>query len=311
MPYKTHNEKEHKMPSFFSMTAVLFIFYVIFLSQIFVMSLYYPRKIAGRIRYVLDNFPPEEFPKLYPTANQGFVADAYTKLGLYLGVNYAIATVGLTLVVLMWATGYKPDPKGGDEIFVMIYFSLQVAPLVVISMKEFKQYRRMNDAFMRPTRSASLQPRRLSDFVSPTYVILAAILYVGWLAFYLSGLDPIAPWGGEVYASVGLITAMNVAYIGIIARFMFGKKVDPYKSHKDQLKQIESIVKALVLSSIGCSLFLTMTIAADRYALEVFDPPLASLYLQLCLIFGVGLTMRTDKVEAIDFDVYRENTSAT
>lgn len=298
------------MPAFFSTTAVLVIFYSIFLSQIFVISIYYPRKIAKRIRYVLDNFPPEEYPKLYPTARKGFVGDAYTKIGLYMGINYAIAVVGLILVAALAVSGYRPDPKGGDEIFVMLYFFLQVTPLLVTSVKEFKQYRLMNQAFTSPTRAASLRPRHLSDFISPVYVILAGLLYVGWLVFYLSGLEPNAPWGGEVFASIGVITAMNVAYIGIIAHFLLGKKLDPYKAYKDQLKQIESMIKTFVLSSIGCSLFLMMTEAADRYALEVFDPPLASFYLQLCLIFGLGLAMRTDKVETIDFDVYRENAPA-
>ena len=51
------------------------------------------------------------------------------------------------------------------------------------------------------------------------------------------------------------------------------------------------------------------TQAADQYALETFDPVLASFYMQLCIIFGIGLTIRTEDVKKMDFEVYKDDAS--
>ena len=42
------------------------LFYALFLSQIILISYYYPKQIIKRIDGVLKNYPPEDYPKLYP-----------------------------------------------------------------------------------------------------------------------------------------------------------------------------------------------------------------------------------------------------
>lgn len=300
------------MPESLSMPVVLTIFYTVFLSQIFLLSVYYPGQLHRRILYVLEHFPPAEYPKLYPSRRDDLVGAEKRKLAIYRAVNYAIAGLGVMILLAMALTGYRPDPKGGDEIFVMLYFALQTLPQFYAELREFRQYRAMRKAFTATTRTAALKPRRLFDFIAPGYVATAVLLYFAWLAFYLQGkgLGAEAVWGTEVYATLALITGMNLAYIGVIARFVRGKKRDPYKAHQDHLTHIGGMVKVFVFSSIGISLFLILTQAADQYRLEVFDPPLASLYMQLCAVFAIGLLFRTIKLEAVDFEVYRENGQA-
>ena len=41
------------------------LFLIVFLSQIFLLSLYFPMKILGRMRYVRKTYPPSQYPKLY------------------------------------------------------------------------------------------------------------------------------------------------------------------------------------------------------------------------------------------------------
>ena len=41
-------------------------FHLVFLSQILLISFYYPRKILNRMRYVFETYPPSTYPKLYP-----------------------------------------------------------------------------------------------------------------------------------------------------------------------------------------------------------------------------------------------------
>ena len=293
------------MPDTLSTTAVLALFYLAFLGQIVLVSLYYPGKLARRISYVLDNFPQDQYPKLYP-ASTSHGERARRRLRLYSWVNYGIAAVGLAIMAAMAVSGYRPHPLGGDEVFVMMYFALQVSPLLYLSFKEYATFRMMRQAFTRTTRTADLSPRRLFDFISPAYVIAAVLVYVLWLAFYLSGKVG-DPWGPEVWITLVLISGMNLVYAGVAWQFIYGRKLDPYKAHADQLKQIESIVKVFVFSSIAISVFMMITQAADRFALEVFDPPLTSLYIQLIVVLGVGVSLRTESIETIDFEVYRED----
>ena len=57
---------------------------------------------------------------------------------------------------------------------------------------------------------------------------------------YDQGFD--TPWKWEVYVTLGTITGMNLMFAGMIAKYMFGKKLNPYQAHKDRLRQIEIII---------------------------------------------------------------------
>ena len=41
-------------------------FYIVFLGQILLTSWYFPRLLLGRMQRVLNDYPPETYPKLYP-----------------------------------------------------------------------------------------------------------------------------------------------------------------------------------------------------------------------------------------------------
>lgn len=294
------------MPEYFSMTFVLAVFYVVFFGQIFLLSIYYPRKISGRVEHMLNNFPPSEYPKLYPSFHSESVKIEQFKMKVYKLINYAIALVGLGLLVAMVLSGYRPAETGGDETFVMLYFFLQTIPLLYISWKEHCQYRLMRLTFDDKKRVADLKRRGLFDFVSPVYVVTAVLFHVAWLAFFIDSAGPVSAWESNHYVTLVVISGMNILYAVTIFSFASGKKLDPYKAPKDQMKHAESVIKVLVFSSILISVFLSITQAADQYAFEVFDPVLTSFYMQLCVIFGLGLVMKMQNIEEIDFEVYRE-----
>jgi len=299
------------MPDFFSMTFVLAVFYAVLASQVYILSVHYPRKISARVAYMLDNFPPAEYPKLYPNFHAGYVETQHLKMRVYSVINYVIALVGIGILAAMISSDYRPAAKGGDEIFVMLYFFLQTIPLLYISWKEHCQYRLMRLTFDDKKRVADLARRGLFDYVSPVYVAVALMLYGGWLVFYLYQAGPIAVWEAKHYITFGTITGMNIFYSVTIFAFVSGKKIDPYKAPKDQQRHAESVIKVMVFSSIMISIFLALTQAADEYAFEIFDPVVTSFYMQLCVVFGLGLMMRILDVEEINFDVYRESKELT
>ena len=301
------------MPIDIPMTAILIIFYLVFASQIYLLSIHYPSKMVRRIRYVLSNYPPDEYPKLYPEGHTLVVADREARrLTLIERYGQAVALLGVVVLVLMLGSGYRPHQKGGDEIFVMLYFFLQAAPFLLIAFKEVQQFKRMQEGYNAASRrTAELRPRRLFDFISPGYVLAAIVMFVLWISFYLWQAGDPAAWGWEIYSTLVLIPGMNVAYGLLIARYLVGKRLDPYQAPADQARAIGTTIHIFVISSIMISFFLLVTEAADVYDFEVFDPPLTSFYLQLCLVMGVGLTLRQVKIEDVDFEVYRKDAPAT
>ncbi len=47
-------------------TLAYFVFYAVVLSQVLLLSFYLPRMIHNRVRQVIKEHPPSEYPKLYP-----------------------------------------------------------------------------------------------------------------------------------------------------------------------------------------------------------------------------------------------------
>ena len=64
--------------------------YIVLFSQIMFLSYYYPRRMLIRIHTIFENYPPNEFPKLYPesiekykksTASDPYSSEAYYHIG--------------------------------------------------------------------------------------------------------------------------------------------------------------------------------------------------------------------------------------
>ena len=44
------------------------LFYLVFLGQVLLISYVFPRRVLKRMRHVVDNYPPTEYPRLYPVS---------------------------------------------------------------------------------------------------------------------------------------------------------------------------------------------------------------------------------------------------
>lgn len=287
------------------------LFYSVLLAQVLIISVYYPNKFSCRIGYVLEKYTQEEYPKLYQNSfykNPG----ARFKRGLkvYKIANGIICFIGLGILLTMMITSYAPSGiKENQHIaFIIIFFLLQALPMIVMSMSAYKWYRYVRETAKPKLRSAELMPRRLFDFISPIYVVLAIVLYCVWLGYYLSSPDNALPWRWNTVVTVIGITALNLFYIYSIRRYLQGKKINPHQAYKDQLMQIEGIVRVYIYASIGMSVSLIVFDTVNRYGLDIYEPVIMSVYFQICMILGVGQMMRSERIEDMDFDVYKEDT---
>ena len=300
------------MPETISMTAVLAIFYIVFLGQILLLSVYYPHKICSRVRYVIEQFPPAEYPKLYPGTKDVEIAENLGRwLRKYIAFNYCIAALGLFILIRMMITEYRPAFEGGDEIFVMFFFFLQMAPILYAEIKEYSYTKLLRENYKASKRTADLTPRHLFDYVSPVSLVVAILAYAAWITVYLStrefGVQPDV----EIYGTLIGMTAVQGVFAMMVYKNIYGRKRNPYMTDEDRHLQNEVIARVMLFASIGMSVFLTVTQMADDYSFEIFDPVLTSLYMQYCAVFGMGIALKTMQLDKMNFENYRGDTAST
>lgn len=189
------------------------------------------------------------------------------------------------------------------------YFMVQVAPLMLVELSEFAYFKLMRKADSRTKRKAELHPRRLFDFISPTIFGTAIFMNIACIFYYLYIDQFQFHWANDTFVISIALIAMNALFAGIIYWNLSGKKMDPYQSSKDRIRQIENTVKSLVFVSIGASIFIMVTAGINEFNLDHLEPSIMSLYLQLIALVSVGTRLRTLRIENIDFDVYKEDVS--
>ncbi|MCF6292424.1 MAG: hypothetical protein L3J04_03410 [Robiginitomaculum sp.] len=287
--------------------SVLILFYIVFLSQIYLLSIYFPGQLAKRVRQVLSKYPPDKYGKLYPPPFDYFASrEGVSRVRNWQLLNFAIAGLGLGILLAAVLSGYQPDPMGGDEIFVLAYAMIQFVPLFMAEIMTAKWFSRMRQEYAGRPKSAELQPRKLWDVVSPLNLFLALGIYLAMAAWFLQQHMGESERGATLITLFGL-GAMNLGYFLLLLHRVHGRKNDPYKSHADQLHELKLLASILVISSIAASTILVLTDMADMFVLEVFDPVLISVFAQFCAVFSIGLGFSKTTIEDIDFEVYRED----
>ena len=130
-------------------------FHVVFLSQVLLISLYYPRKILSRMRYMIEKYPPSTYPKLYPKP-----IEYYKKARRnYRIVNLFILLAGLLILAVL--LGYSRSGEW-DHAIASWYFLVQMFPMLLLELSSLKEFKLMRYLNSRTTRKAELHPRRLS-----------------------------------------------------------------------------------------------------------------------------------------------------
>lgn len=277
------------------------LFYIVFISQIFFISFYYPKEILNRLNFVINKYPPNKYPRLYIKP-----LDIYkSKQRSYKIVNQLIMIIGILILIAIGIWDYLSEGYI-DQIFILIYFMIQILPLVILEYSGFAYFKLMRKADLRTTRRAELNPRRLFNFISPPILGFAIFLIIACVfIFYSMHQFKFHPSNDTFVITITLILS-NLLYAGIIYWNINGKKINPYQATKDRINQIEVTVKSLVFMSIAASLFLIINGIVENYNLEYLESALMSIYLQLIIFIGLGTILRNLRPENIDFEVYKE-----
>ena len=266
---------------------------VVFASQVLLVSFFFPRMLLRKVRHVLETYPPSQYPKLYPVPLD-VVEKAQRR---YRISNLLILLLGLALVFVGF---YSPSAEllGWDSQSVLtLFFFLQVTPWLIVYKDPGFTLFNSRKAHSRSTRTATLQPRRLFDFVSPGFVGLAIATYIAFILFVLA-----APhlWGAG-YWNILFVTLLNLIFVGGIGFTLHERKRDSYQAQEDRLRRIAYAVKLLVFSSIAATIFLAMN-AGLKTVGHGLDDIAQSLYFQILVVASSSVY----RVEESNFDVYKE-----
>lgn len=275
------------------------IFYAAFLSQLLLVSLYLPQKMRSRIRQIIAIYPQSQFPHLYPEPVEKH-EKALRSLGV---INLVTCAASLVLVALILSDS---SLLGHEGILTNVVFPIQVLPLVFMEITTSRFYKLMRQTNTKTKRTALLQPRRFLEFVSPSLLGSATVVYLAFVAFviYINQFD--YPWFGG-YVNVVGVTAMNIFFGIIIARKIHGKKINPHQSDEDRNREIQYLIKQMLSVSIAGTVYITIAILLGTQEWRHLQPLMTSIYYQLIAI----VAFRTlPGLDSTDDEVYKDNSVA-
>ncbi len=278
------------------------IFYVVFLSQIFLLSHYYPKRILQRFNSALENYPASKYPKLYNKSPDYYEAGAK----IYKIMNRIILLIGLVILISIGYFNLTENYKT-ESVFSFFYWMFQMLPIAMMEFSGFSYYKEMRKANKQPYRKAEIRPRRFFDFVSPLLFSTAAIVNVScfFFIFYLDNFE--FEIGSDTFVISLTLIAMNSLF-AFIARFNInGQKQDPYQSSTDRNRQIRLNVRSLVIVSIAASAFIMAEKSIAIFDLLYLKPSMLSFYFQLIAWISLGSLLNNMDLEDINFDVYKED----
>lgn len=272
------------------------VFYWVFISQIVLISLYYPNKIVKRLNQLIETHPPAEFPKLYTQPVKQFIKMKQ----LFMLLNILMLAFGFCIIVYSFQYEWILTTNQ-----LTGYLVLQYLPLLLLEIFESKQLKIMRAAYTEKIKKASMTPRKLFDFVSSKIVFLAAMFYITLFALtlYFEGIH--APWYSG-YGNLVAITYANLFLMCIVFWMLYGKKRNPHTNDKDRLKEMKSIINVMFFTSIGASVYTITSVTLNQFQhWSYLQPIMTSVYFQILAFFGIGYMLRTLNMADVDFSVYK------
>ena len=279
-------------------------FLAAFAVQILVLSVLNPARFIRYIRGWTTNFGSGRMADLYP----GFDYNRWASLFAtrFRTVNIVIAVLGTWLLFRMFSVIQRPDWADEATKLTIIYFLLQMSPLILLSLYSVVRYRKL---LFQPTqeakRKATLERRGLFDFVSPFAVLVAVLSYLLFIPFAILVdlyVYQSASLSRYCYQAIGGITLAYAINAFVIYKMLYGRK-SPFVSHEGRARTIGMAVKSSVYGSIAVVWFVVLMSFVTKLELESWKPFALSVFLLIsALLSSVGWTAPSHKPEVDRLD---------
>lgn len=271
------------------------LFHIFLLSQIFVISLYYPHRLLGRLNHVFETYPPSTHPRLYPKPVEYYRASRRN----YRIANHIVVVAGILLLI-----GLILTPRSGawDKAILTWFFLLQFVPLLLLDLGSLREFKLMRSVNPSATRRAELRPRHLFDFVSPAFfgVAIATYIVFAGLIIYIKQFE--FPWFGG-YLNILGVTILNLFLAGIVLWSMYGRKQNPLQAREDRMRHIEMTVKVAMFTSIAATIFIAISIVLSALELRHLQAVVQAVYFQLLAVASYQCYLQP----STNYEVYKDD----
>ncbi|HEU0069043.1 MAG TPA: hypothetical protein VFQ26_07265 [Nitrospiraceae bacterium] len=234
-------------------------FLAMFTVLILVTSVLYPGRIIKYVRGWARDFSSERFAQLYPGVDYSRTVGRFVTG--YRAANIVIAVLGLLLLGWMFTRIQQPYWAGDVTVPAVVYFFLQMSPLVLITLYALVRYHKvLMQRSQESKRKATLQRRGLFDFVSPFVVYFAVlsyflfVVYGIWLDLYVYDNTSLSEPCLKAIVAVTLVYALNAF---VIYKYLYGRK-NPLVTHEGRVHTIGVTVKSGVYGSIAVAWFISI-----------------------------------------------------
>ena len=279
-------------------------FYIVFLGQILLTSWYFPRLLLGRMQRVLNDYPPETYPKLYPRPVEEYKI-AQWKFRM---VNRVVLGLGFVILfAVMFLIDHSTFADDGyiSEMFPAAYGMIQFLPLMALEFSEFGHIKLMRKANASTVRKAELTRRGLFDFLSPALLVVTLAFFAGAIWFDLWAHNYEFTWGHDTMERAVVLTVTNLFLVAVGAFTLLTRTRDPHQSAPDRARKVSASLTSLLFCSIALSVFFVTAAADDIFDIDYLDAIVMSVYFQAVVWISLGYMIRSIRIEDIDFEVYR------
>lgn len=277
-----------------------YLVYGVFLSQLLLISYYYPKQIGQRIKQLLQNYPASQYPKLYPNSEAKFGAGNT----VFQWLNVTMLLLGAVILALLVYLLEQNIKTAAQLSFLPLIFGLlQAIPYGYLELSNNKQLKVMREANTQTKRQAELAPRNLFSFISPTKVACAAVLFVVCVLSLLYFAQFTLSF--DLMVLLGAMLLSNGLFVAITIKLLYGKKLDPYQSASDRARVIRANLQSFVYTSILISVFFILNKSVDAFNWHQAEIIFNSLFWLLVMTFSTGSLLSGSRLSDINFDVYR------
>jgi hypothetical protein len=191
----------------------------------------------------------------------------------------------------------RPDLLGTAKQVTMLYFFLQVSPMLVLIVLAGFNYKTFKATPSEGKRKATLHRRGLFDYVSPLAVAFTVASYFLCVAFAL-GVDYFV-WNNttpsnESLISIAAVTAVYVLDATVIYIYLYGRK-SPFLNQEGRAQTIASTVRGSVYSAMSVSWFVMLIGTLSSAELKSWEPFALSAFFTFTMVlsfFGFAATPR-------------------
>ena len=273
------------------------LFFAVFLCQVILVSYYFPKILAKRTENAIEQHPPSEYPKLYPVE----LGTLQEKMAKYKTINLVVLMLGIFIFLFSMLKGADELLGWDSQSVSSFYFMLQMAPFIwasYIGLKYAKQLRNLNLA---PTRKAQLSPRKLTDFVSTSYLFTLAISHVMYIALIWYFVQhPFDGFAG--YINLLGLAVIDLIFAGGIYYYVLAKKPDPLQSKEVRIRDTRRTLHMIVVSGIAVLIKLSADLILSALDMRDYQDIVSCIYFQLIVAYIVYHY----RLSEVNFEVYRK-----